>query len=123
MHETPLHHGAGLSDVSSVHNTCMLQVPDGMLVFFPSYAVMRSCIDAWQMPTVARAETIWERIVRQKQAVVEPQVSSPQDRGCWSTAASMAHVLRSLHDLAAHRCCTTGPAAQRLAVQDADGHT
>ena len=69
-----------------------VQVPDGMLVFFPSYAVMKSCIDAWQMPTVARAETIWERIVRQKQAVVEPQVSLG---GCRSCAASCAHVRQS----------------------------
>ena len=45
-----------------------------MLVFFPSYAVLRSCTDAWKMPSVDRKKTIWDHITSQKQAVIEPQV-------------------------------------------------
>ncbi len=41
-------------------------VPDGMLVFFPSYSVMSQCIAAW------KAKGIWERIGQYKGLVVEP---------------------------------------------------
>ena len=54
-----------------------VQVPDGLLVFFPSYSVMRDCIEAWQMPSTSNntwSGTIWDRILRQKLAVIEPQV-------------------------------------------------
>ena len=45
-------------------------VPDGLLVFFPSYGVMRSCVATWQQHG---NPTIWERICAAKFAVVEPQ--------------------------------------------------
>ena len=54
-----------------------VQVPDGLLVFFPSYSVMKDCIEAWQMPSTSNntwSGTIWDRILRQKLAVIEPQV-------------------------------------------------
>ena len=41
-------------------------IPDGMLVFFPSYSVMTQCIDAW------KAKAIWERLGQYKALVVEP---------------------------------------------------
>ena len=41
-------------------------VPDGMLVFFPSYSVMSQCIAAW------KAKGIWERLGQYKGLVVEP---------------------------------------------------
>lgn len=41
-------------------------IPDGMLVFFPSYSVMSQCIAAW------KAKGIWERIGQYKGLVIEP---------------------------------------------------
>eukprot|EP00041_Stephanoeca_diplocostata_P036359 m.1323962 g.1323962 ORF g.1323962 m.1323962 type:complete len:796 (+) comp24851_c0_seq31:77-2464(+) len=48
-------------------------VPAGLLVFFPSYGVMKSCIAAWQLPGAQGGRTVWERINQHKTAVVEPQ--------------------------------------------------
>ncbi len=44
-------------------------VPDGMLVFFPSYGVMRACVEHWRN---TGTPSIWERIRASKHAVVEP---------------------------------------------------
>ncbi|KAG6543819.1 hypothetical protein Mapa_014659 [Marchantia paleacea] len=54
-------------------------VPDGLLVFFPSYHLLNSCIEAWQsLPPGASvsSSTIWERISKFKQPVVEPRESA-----------------------------------------------
>ncbi|XP_068207931.1 regulator of telomere elongation helicase 1 homolog [Palaemon carinicauda] len=42
-------------------------VPDGLLVFFPSYPIMRSCRDEWQN------SGIWSKISQGKPIYVEPQ--------------------------------------------------
>ena len=55
-------------------------VPDGVLVFFPSYAVLRGCIDAWKAgygSGQSWGSSIWERITAHKQPVIEPQVWYP----------------------------------------------
>ncbi|CAK9185657.1 unnamed protein product [Ilex paraguariensis] len=54
-------------------------VPDGLLVFFPSYYLLDQCIGCWKdmshdYPT--NFSTIWERICKHKQPVVEPRQSS-----------------------------------------------
>ena len=57
-------------------------IPDGLLVFFPSYVVMAACIAHWKSAspaggaakTVDFAGTVWDRINKHKQAVVEPRV-------------------------------------------------
>ncbi len=59
-------------------------VPDGLLVFFPSYVVMAACIAHWKSAAASSsagpgkvldfAGTIWDRITKHKQAVVEPRV-------------------------------------------------
>lgn len=49
-------------------------VPDGLLVFFPSYAAMYTCVDAWKKlgPGADRAKpSIWEHILRRKRIVLE----------------------------------------------------
>ncbi len=38
-------------------------VPDGLLVFFPSYVVLQSCIEAW------KAGSTYERLLRYKAVV------------------------------------------------------
>jgi regulator of telomere elongation helicase 1 len=45
-------------------------IPDGLLVFFPSYGVMRACVETWKS---YGTPTIWERISALKHSVVEPQ--------------------------------------------------
>ncbi|XP_071712250.1 regulator of telomere elongation helicase 1 homolog [Rutidosis leptorrhynchoides] len=53
-------------------------VPDGLLVFFPSYYLLNLCIDYWKNPsaTSTNSSTIWERICKHKLPVVEPRQSS-----------------------------------------------
>lgn len=49
-------------------------VPHGLLVFFPSYSILEESIDKWQRPAVGEAAlSIWDRVVQQKQAFVEPR--------------------------------------------------
>ena len=49
-------------------------IPDGLLVFFPSFAVMNTCIQTWQNPG-SHGTSIWEHITRHKQPIVEPRES------------------------------------------------
>ena len=49
-------------------------VPDGLLVFFPSYGMLQSCVDYWK--STGTPHSIWDRITKNKQAVVEPRVST-----------------------------------------------
>ncbi|XP_055912686.1 regulator of telomere elongation helicase 1 homolog isoform X2 [Eupeodes corollae] len=42
-------------------------IPDGLLVFFPSYPLMNKCVDSWQ------ASGIWSQIARHKPIFVEPR--------------------------------------------------
>ncbi|WOL00351.1 regulator of telomere elongation helicase 1 isoform X2 [Canna indica] len=54
-------------------------VPDGLLVFFPSYYMMDQCIECWKDMGHASSRdfsTIWERICKYKKPVVEPKQSS-----------------------------------------------
>ncbi|URD77018.1 regulator of telomere elongation helicase [Musa troglodytarum] len=54
-------------------------VPDGLLVFFPSYYMMDQCIECWKGMGHASSSdfsTIWERICKYKQPIVEPKQSS-----------------------------------------------
>ncbi|XP_065868607.1 regulator of telomere elongation helicase 1 homolog [Euphorbia lathyris] len=51
-------------------------VPDGLLVFFPSYYLLDQCIECWKNVSHANSTTIWERICKLKKPVVEPRQSS-----------------------------------------------
>uniref|UniRef100_A0A7N0VD81 Regulator of telomere elongation helicase 1 homolog n=1 Tax=Kalanchoe fedtschenkoi TaxID=63787 RepID=A0A7N0VD81_KALFE len=54
-------------------------VPDGVLVFFPSYYLLDQCVGFWKNGSTtgsATSSSIWERICRHKQPVVEPRQSS-----------------------------------------------
>ncbi|KAI9107767.1 hypothetical protein K1719_021188 [Acacia pycnantha] len=51
-------------------------VPDGLLVFFPSYYLLDQCIGCWKNMTNANSTSTWERICKQKKPVVEPRQSS-----------------------------------------------
>ncbi|KAK4765396.1 hypothetical protein SAY86_026486 [Trapa natans] len=51
-------------------------VPDGLLVFFPSYYALELCIGCWKNAAHSNStdsSTIWERICRHKLPVVEPR--------------------------------------------------
>ncbi|KAG9291789.1 hypothetical protein G9A89_012074 [Geosiphon pyriformis] len=49
-------------------------VPDGLIVFFPSYSNMRECIETWKHKTAEQTKlpTIWDEISHNKEPVVEP---------------------------------------------------
>ncbi len=51
-------------------------VPDGVLVFFPSYSVMEKCVETWKRlgPTGSRP-SLWEHMCRRKRMVVEQRAS------------------------------------------------
>ncbi|XP_074285300.1 regulator of telomere elongation helicase 1 homolog isoform X2 [Silene latifolia] len=54
-------------------------VPDGLLVFFASYYVMEQCISCWKDNSNRSASsqlTIWARICKFKQPVIEPRQSA-----------------------------------------------
>ncbi|KAJ8553380.1 hypothetical protein K7X08_024058 [Anisodus acutangulus] len=54
-------------------------VPDGLLVFFPSYYILEQCIGCWKTlghSNSMDSRTIWERICKHKLPVVEPRQSS-----------------------------------------------
>ncbi|KAF3515488.1 hypothetical protein DY000_02062050 [Brassica cretica] len=51
-------------------------VPDGLLVFFPSYYLMDRCIAFWKDGSHRNSMTIWERICKLKKPVIEPKDSS-----------------------------------------------
>ena len=57
-------------------------VPDGLLVFFPSYAAMQLGLDRWQTPPASNGalrgdegggRSIWEQIAAHKTPLVEPR--------------------------------------------------
>lgn len=54
-------------------------VPDGLLVFFPSYYLLDQLIGYWKNmshPSSANSSTIWERICKHKLPVIEPRQAS-----------------------------------------------
>ncbi|KAE9588051.1 putative DNA helicase [Lupinus albus] len=51
-------------------------VPDGLLVFFPSYYLLDQCIGCWKSLSNESATSIWERICKHKKPVIEPRESS-----------------------------------------------
>ncbi|KAJ1548231.1 hypothetical protein HK096_009100 [Nowakowskiella sp. JEL0078] len=50
-------------------------VPDGVLVFFPSYGVMSNCIEYWKNSNkyVPDSKSLWERIAQNKSLFIEPK--------------------------------------------------
>ncbi|EEC51330.1 predicted protein, partial [Phaeodactylum tricornutum CCAP 1055/1] len=54
--------------------------PAGMLVFFPSYSVMETCIERWGGPSlnynIKSPKTPWKRLLSTKSVVVEPKSSA-----------------------------------------------
>ncbi|XP_054783819.1 regulator of telomere elongation helicase 1 homolog isoform X2 [Prosopis cineraria] len=51
-------------------------VPDGLLVFFPSYYLLDQCIECWKNMNNGNSTSIWERICKHKKPVIEPRQSS-----------------------------------------------
>ncbi len=68
---------------SSIVNFARL-VPDGMLVFYPSYGALHSCIDYWQKPPPltgpgGQLPSVWERISKLKFPITEPRGGGPKE--------------------------------------------
>lgn len=60
---------------NSILNACRV-VPDGLLVFFPSYATLASCERAWRSPMGPGKPSIIDGITKHKALVIEPRLSS-----------------------------------------------
>ncbi len=52
-------------------NICRL-VPNGVLVFFPSFSALRGCVEHWRM---ANGGSTWESLKREKEPVVEGETT------------------------------------------------
>lgn len=48
-------------------------VPDGLLVFFPSYTLLSECMESWKSSSRSGGSTVWERINQYKPSVLEPR--------------------------------------------------
>ncbi|XP_027342046.1 regulator of telomere elongation helicase 1 homolog isoform X1 [Abrus precatorius] len=66
-------------------------VPDGLLVFFPSYYLLDQCIGCWKSVSNESSSSIWERICKHKKPVIEPRESS-------SFASSIKDYMTKLND-------------------------
>ncbi|KAI3661018.1 hypothetical protein MP638_004053 [Amoeboaphelidium occidentale] len=56
-------------------------VPDGMLLFFPSYGMMDLCVKAWKASSDSKSKPIWDRLSEHKKLFLEPR-----DKGGFSTS-------------------------------------
>ncbi|KAI9104794.1 helicase C-terminal domain-containing protein [Phlyctochytrium arcticum] len=57
---------------NAVVNFCRI-VPDGFLVFFPSYGVMTKCVDAWKRMGKNGSKSTFDRIRQYKEPILEPR--------------------------------------------------
>ena len=56
-------------------------VPDGVLVFFPSYAVLMGCLEAWKRPDPAGGPSLWCPPARRSPAPCPPASAGVQGLG------------------------------------------
>ena len=61
--------GATIANVARI-------VPDGVLVFFPSYTVMQKCVGVWQTKMPNASSCMWDTIARHKTPFTEPRGAS-----------------------------------------------
>ncbi|KAF1985456.1 ATP-dependent RNA helicase-like protein chl1 [Aulographum hederae CBS 113979] len=54
----------------AIHTFC-LAIPDGVVVFFPSYAYLDECVKQWKRPAAASAKPIWESLQSAKPVFLE----------------------------------------------------
>lgn len=59
----------------TILNLCIV-IPDGVVVFFPSYAYLDTVITRWQKSPVADQKSVWERLASRKQVFQESKASA-----------------------------------------------
>lgn len=62
----------------SILNMCSI-VPDGVVVFFPSYSYLDDVVEAWQKRQGTSAQTIWERLEARKKIFRETKSASSDE--------------------------------------------
>lgn len=55
-------------------------IPDGLVVFFPSYAYLNQVVNRWSSATRPSGDTIWEDLQSQKRVFIEPSSASKTSR-------------------------------------------
>lgn len=62
---------------------CLLQlsniIPDGLVVFFPSYAYLEQVVSRWQIKSSAAAKPIWYRLLEKKSIFQEAKAATGTD--------------------------------------------
>ncbi|PRW44978.1 Regulator of telomere elongation helicase 1 [Chlorella sorokiniana] len=93
-------------------------IPDGLLVFFPSYALLQSCIASWKQQPSMGGPSIWERIAKTKQPVVEPRESAAFNAAAEDFRNKLAN---PAYNGAIFFAVTRGKASEGLDFSDAAG--
>ncbi|KAF6219414.1 hypothetical protein HO133_005240 [Letharia lupina] len=76
---------------------CLLQlsniIPDGLVVFFPSYAYLEQVVLRWQMKSSGAVNSIWDRLMERKPIFRESKAATGVDDvlGRYSQAISTGH--------------------------------
>lgn len=96
-------------------------VPGGLLVFFPSYTVMDSCLQHWK-ETKEGGSTIWASIARAKTPLVEPRDKSELGRtlAAYERAVDVNHGIDGLNGAILFAVCR-GKVSEGLDFADARG--
>ncbi|KAF2994256.1 ATP-dependent DNA helicase chl1 [Curvularia kusanoi] len=68
------------------------KIPDGLVVFFPSYAYLDTCIASWKRPSPSSKNTTWDRLMNIKPIFLEQR----SDRQSTSSTAAKEAVIDSV---------------------------
>ncbi|KAF2147016.1 uncharacterized protein K452DRAFT_330380 [Aplosporella prunicola CBS 121167] len=82
-----------ISDLGAALLAFVATIPDGVVVFFPSYAYLAECVAAWKRRDAGQGrESIWERLQKVKPVFMEAKAQSaaPSSGGTSNTPASTA---------------------------------
>lgn len=69
------------------------QIPDGVVVFFPSYSYLDTCIAAWKRTSPTSVSTIWDQLARTKPIFLEQRSEQQASPNSGTKEAAVDSVL------------------------------